>query len=199
MTDQVDSRIARSRATVLAAALDLLVERGMSGTTIEGVARRSGVAKTTIYRHWPGRPALVLDAFDSALRPPVDPDTGDLRSDLIELLGGLADALSESPAAGLMPALIEAAERDPEFAELHHRLATRRHAPALAALRRGRARGELPADSDPADLLDMLTGPLFHRRMFCGGRPDRRFAEHVVDQVLRGAQDRPQRGTSQQT
>jgi AcrR family transcriptional regulator len=172
---------------VLSAALSLLTERGVAGTTIEAVARRSGVAKTTIYRHWPGQPALVFDAFDGALRAPADPDTGELRDDLVALLGGLADALSHSPAAALMPALLDAAEREPAFAELHHRLASYRHAPALAAIRRGITRGELPATSDPVELLDLLTGPLFYRRMFSRRLPDRQFAEHIVDHVLAGA------------
>ncbi|MFS0701693.1 TetR/AcrR family transcriptional regulator C-terminal ligand-binding domain-containing protein [Cellulomonas sp. 179-A 4D5 NHS] len=171
---QLDPRVARSREAVLAAALELLLERGIVGTTIEAVAERSGVAKTTIYRQWEGQPALVLDAFDSALRPPVDPETGSARGDLRVLLHGLADALSAGPAAILMSALIDAAERDPAYAALHKREAAQRHAVVRACIERGIARGELRPDSQPDTLIDLLAGPLFHRRLVSSGRVERR-------------------------
>ncbi len=180
----MDPRVARSRTAVIAATLDLLLERGITATTIEAVAERSGVARTTIYRQWDGQPSLVLDAIGTTLRTPTDPDTGTLRGDLLGLLGGLADALTTSPAAGLMPALIDAAERDPAFAALHHREATQRHQVVHTAIARGIARGELPRDTDPADVLDMVTGPLFYRRLVSAAAVDRAFAQRVVDRVL---------------
>ena len=184
MTPRVDPRVARSRTSVIAATLDLLVERGITATTIEAVAERSGVAKTTIYRQWDGQPALVLDAIGTTLRTPADPDTGTLRGDLLTLLGGLADALTTSPAAGLMPALIDAAERDPAFAALHHREATQRHQVVHTAIARGIERGELPPGTDPVEVLDMVSGPVFYRRLVSAGAVDRAFAQRVVDRVL---------------
>lgn len=181
---RVDPRVTRSRTAVIAATLDLLAERGIAATTIEAVADRCGVARTTIYRQWNGQPALVLDAIGAILRPPTDPDTGTLRGDLLALLGGLTDALTTSPAAGLMPALIDAAERDPAFAALHHREATQRHKVVHAAIARGIQRGELPAGTDPAEVLDMVTGPVFYRRYVSVGSVDRDFAQRVVDRVL---------------
>src|SRR3712207_6176255 len=103
---RLDPRVLRSRATVLRTTVALLAERGIGATTIEAVAERSGVAKTTIYRQWDSQAALVLDALDSVLRPPADPATGTLRGDLIDLLGGFAHALSTGPATGLMFGLI---------------------------------------------------------------------------------------------
>jgi len=179
-----DPRVVRSRAAVIAATLDLLAERGITATTIEAVAERSGVARTTIYRQWEGQPALVLDAIGSTLHIPSDPDTGTLRGDLIDLLGGLADALNSSPAAGLMPAIIDAAERDPAFAALHHREASQRHQVVLTAITRGVARGELTPSADPAEVLDMATGPVFYRRLVSSGAVDRAFTQRVVDRVL---------------
>ena len=184
MRARMDPRVARSRTAVIAATLDLLIERGITATTIEAVAERSGVAKTTIYRQWDGQPSLVLDAIGTTLRTPTDPDTGTLRGDLLGLLGGLADALTTSPAAGLMPALIDAAERDPAFAALHHREATQRHQVVHTAIARGIERGELPPDTDPAEVLDMVTGPVFYRRLVSAGTVDRAFAHRVVDRVL---------------
>ena len=180
----MDPRVIRSRTAVIAATLDLLAERGITATTIEAVAQRSGVAKTTIYRQWDNQPALVLDAIGTTLHTPTDPDTGTLRDDLLELLGGLADALNASPAAGLMPALIDAAERDPAYAALHHREAAQRHQVVLTAIARGIGRGELAPDADPADVLDMVAGPVFYRRLVSAGAVDRAFAERIVDRVL---------------
>jgi AcrR family transcriptional regulator len=184
MNQRTDPRVVKTRAVVIRTTLDLLARRGIAGTTIEAVAEHSGVAKTTIYRHWDSQAALVLDAFGSLLRVPPDPDTGTLRGDLLDLLAGFATSLSAGPATGLMFALIDAAERDPAFAQLHRREAATRHAILLAVVDRGIRRGELPAGTDPAEVLDLLAGPVFHRRAVSGHPVDRRFAEVVVDRVL---------------
>jgi AcrR family transcriptional regulator len=169
---------------VLAAAVDLLVERGAAGTTIEAVAARSGVAKTTIYRQWDDQGALVLDAFAILLAAPEAPDTGSLRDDLATLLAGLAGALSTGPAAALMPELIAAAERDPAFAALHRRETEARHRAVRDVLARGVERGELPGDADLDLLVDLLAGPLFHRRWFTGTPATPAFAAAILDTVL---------------
>ena len=184
---RVDPRVVRSRAAVIAATLKLLAERGITATTIEAVAGLSGVAKTTIYRQWDDQPSLVMDAIGSALQEPPRPDTGSLREDLVALLTGLASALHHSPAATLMPALIEAAERDPAFAALHRREAAHRHRVVRQVITRGIERGELPSDADVDDLLDLLTGPLFYRRWVSVGTVDVHFATRVVDAVLAGS------------
>jgi len=180
-----DPRVVRSRESVLEAALELMSERGIAATTIEAVAAHSGVAKTTIYRQWDNQQALVLDAFATLLDAPPIPDTGTLRGDLLELVRGLARALNASPAA-LMPALLDAAERNPTFAAVHHQEAERRHNAANTAITRGVHRGELSSNTDPADLIDLLTGPIFYRRYVSRGAVDEAFADVVVDHVLTG-------------
>ncbi len=181
-----DPRVIRSRASVLAAALELMSEKGIAGTTIEAVAARSGIAKTTIYRQWDNQQALALDAFATLLNTAPTPDTGTLRGDLLELIRGLAQALTASPAAALMPALIDAAERNPTFAAVHHQEAARRHKAASTALTRAVHRGELSPDADPADVIDLLAGPIFYRRYVSRGEVDETFADLVVDHVLTG-------------
>ncbi len=168
----------------MAAALDLVSERGIAGATIEAISARCGVAKTTIYRQWPHQGALVLDAFRSIAPDPPLPDTGTLHGDLVVLLRGLVEALASGPAADLIPALIDASRRDPEFARLHAEEASRRHRPVLAALAQGVRRGELPADADLDDIVDRLAGPVFHRRFVSGLDLDPSFAERVVTGVL---------------
>lgn len=184
MTARPDPRMLRSRERVLAAAADLMTERGVAGATVEAVAARSGVAKTTIYRQWPNQAALVLDAFRSATADVPATDTGSLRADLVTLVGGLADALTRGPAGRLMSALVDAAERDPDVAHLHAQEARRRHLPVLVVLQRGIDRGELPAGADLDGLVDRLAGPVFHRRFVTGLPLDAAFVEHVVAAVL---------------
>lgn len=183
---RTDPRVIRSRAAALAAATELLAERGVAGTTVEAVAARSGVAKTTVYRQWADQHALVLDAVDAMLPTPAPPDTGTLRDDLLAVVEGLRRGLCEGPAAAVMAALIDAAERDPAFAALHHREADRRHQVVHDVLRRANERGEIGADVDADELLDTLAGPLVHRRYVTGRPLDERVAAHAVDLAIAG-------------
>lgn len=160
-----DPRVARSKAVIIEATLELLAERGVADTTVEAIAERSGVAKTTIYRHWDDKAEVVLSALDAMLEPPQDPDSGELRQDLEQLLTGLARSLSDSPVASLLPSLIDAAERDPAFAKVHRRFAEARHRIVRGILQRGLDRGELRADADLEEVMESLAGPLFYRRL----------------------------------
>jgi AcrR family transcriptional regulator len=168
----------------LSAALDLVAERGIAGATIEAISARSGVAKTTIYRQWPNHAALVLDAFHSVTPDPPLPDTGTLHGDLLVLVGGLAEALGRGRAAVLMASLIDAAQRDPDFARIHAEESLRRRQAVLAVLVRGVERGELAPDTDLEVFVDRLAGPVFHRRFITGLPLDRTFGERVVSAVL---------------
>lgn len=186
-----DPRVTRSKAAVIEAALALIAQRGVATTTIDEISERSGVAKTTIYRHWNSKPEVVLDAISSRLEPPPPPlpDTGDLHQDLWQLVEGLAWALTDGPLAPMMSSLIDAAERDPEFAALHRRHARQRHAVVRTVLQRGIARGELPDDTDIDAALDLLAGPVFHRRLVSHGSVDAGFCRWVVDVVLGGLRE----------
>ena len=181
-----DPRVTRSKAAVIEAALALIAERGVAMTTVDEISERSGVAKTTIYRHWNSKPDVVLDAISPQLEPPPVPDTGELRQDLYQLVEGLAWALTDSPLAPLMSSLIDAAERDHEFAALHRRHVRERHDVVRCVLRRGIARGELPGDADLDAVLDVLAGPVFYRRLVSQGSVDVAFCRWVVDVLLRG-------------
>lgn len=184
MTHGTDPRVVRSRQRVLSAAAELVAERGTAGATIEAIAARSGVARTTIYRQWPHPATLVLDAFRGVVPDIPAPDTGTLRGDLLVLVHGLATGLQEGPAGRLLAALLDAATRDADYARLHAEEAARRHAPVLAVLERGRRRGELPPDVRLEELVDRLAGPVLQRRFVTGLALDDGFVERVVDGVL---------------
>lgn len=182
-----DPRVALSRERVLSATLDLLTESGLGGLTIDDVAKRSGVAKTTIYRHWSNRNALVVDAClrmaDGGEEPP---DTGSLEGDLRAILTGLADLLATARWSSIMPSIIDAAEREPAIAEVHSRLQVMHAAPMRAALERAVHRGDLPPDSDLDALAAALRGPLYFRRWFTREPVDAAFVDLVVRVVLAG-------------
>jgi TetR/AcrR family transcriptional regulator, regulator of autoinduction and epiphytic fitness len=182
----VDPRVERSRELVLAATLDLLAEVGYGELTIEAVSARSGVAKSTVYRHWPGKLELVTEAFDTlCTASDIDVTAGPLRDRLVAYLTAATTVpQDEDKRAACMPALIEAAQHCPEVADASRRLAEMRNAPIVAMLRQGVEDGELPADVDVETLCDSLVGPivlrrLFHRRPF---HPDD--VPALVDQVL---------------
>lgn len=164
--DITDERVRRSRAAVLAATAELLFERGYSGASVDEIARRSGVAKTTIYRHWPTRTDLLRDACSTIGTPQTPPDTGHLDSDLAVLMGDLAEALRTEKWTSVLPSIVDAGERDPEMAEMYRRLQQGYSAPFEAVISRAVGRGELPGETDVAVLVAALIGPLFFRRWF---------------------------------
>src|SRR5436190_2605757 len=98
-------RSEEARRKALAAATDLIVERGVANLTIEEVAHRSGVAKTTIYRHWPERASLVLDTVRACFAAVPTPDTGTLRGDLDAYFAGRMMADLTGTVGDLMPAI----------------------------------------------------------------------------------------------
>jgi AcrR family transcriptional regulator len=181
----VDPRVLRSRERVLAATLDLLTEGGLGGLTFDEVAKRSGVARTTIYRHWPNRNALIIDAClrmtDGDEEPP---DTGSLEGDVKAILTNLAELLVTARWSSILPSIVDAAERDPEIAEVHSRLQRWHAAPLQAALERAVLRGEIPPDVDLAAIAAALRGPLYFRRWFSRDPLDDRFVNLIAQSVL---------------
>jgi len=164
---EVDPRVERSREQVLRSTLDLLAEVGFGDLTIEGVAARSGVAKSTIYRHWKGKLELVTDAFVELRTFDAPPAPGPVRERVTALLTEVADSVIDpSWRVTCLPALFEASARCPEVAEVSRDLAETGMSRLLSVLDEGVAAGELPAGTDTSLLADALVGPIFLRSMF---------------------------------
>jgi AcrR family transcriptional regulator len=171
---------------VLRAADDLLVERGLSGVTIEGIAARAGVAKQTIYRWWPSKIEILLDTLTEDAEEALAPsDTGSVRQDMRLQLRKLARFLAREPAGRVLLALIGQAQHDPEMATAFRRgyLAARRRQDR-ELLRRGVATGQLSGDLPLDDVLDALYGPVFYRALVTGTPIPRSFTDGLVDRVL---------------
>lgn len=183
--DITDERVRRSRASVLAATAELLFERGYSGVSVDEVCRRSGVAKTTIYRHWPTRTDLLRDACATIGTPQTTPDRGSFQADIAALMGDLAQALTTARWTSVLPSIIDAGERDPEMADMYRRLQQGYSAPFEEVIRRGIERGELPEATDPATLAAALIGPLFFRRWFSREPLTEAFVAKIIRLVVR--------------
>lgn len=173
-------------ATILRATIELLCEEGFSGTSVEAVAERAGVGKATIYRRWQTREDLLLAAGGEMGPCPADPDCGDLRSDLIVLIGGLVSMVTESPVGALLPATVEEAARNPEIRSRLDGFIAERRRPVRAALARAADRGELRAGVDHELVVDLMAGPVFTRLLLTGSPLEKDLAERIVDAVLHG-------------
>ena len=160
-----------ARNAVLDAALRLLTTPGGGPPTVDVIAREAGVGKQTIYRWWPSKGAVLLEAltgWGDALV--ASPDTGSLRGDLIDFLGSTFRRAAEPSTAALLRTLTSEAARDPYTAELLQQFTRARRDALHAIMERGRDRGELATDADLDLLVDQAYG-LFWYRFLLGHAP----------------------------
>jgi AcrR family transcriptional regulator len=182
-------RSEKARQAILAAAAELLLARGLSAVSMDAVAQQAGVSKATIYRWWPTKETLALDALytEWAGARPSPRDTGSLRGDLLSLLRPWARLASSRPYGRVIAALITEAQTDPVFAaEYRERFVEPRRDQARAIFRRAIERGEIPADTKIEVALDILYGPFYHRLLHGHAPLNERFVRDVIDTALGG-------------
>ena len=173
---------------ILAATADLLAERGLAAMSIEEVAARAGVGKTTIYRRWPSKGLLALDAFVASFRAEQPlPDTGSLRGDLLSALHAWVRAVTQTAMGPMLTGLIAEAQHDPELrgawrARVLEPLRTQHR----IMLDRAIARGEIPASVDRDVVLDLFFGAAEHRLLLGHLPMTGEFIAEVVDVILTG-------------
>jgi AcrR family transcriptional regulator len=178
----------RSRQAILTAAADLLGEVGYTKLTVEAIAARAGVGKQTIYRWWPDKGAVVLDAYLALVEADQEldfPDSGDLEADLRLVLGSVADSLADPLFERRYRALLAAIQDDPELAA---GLLDRLLEPWLAAtkerLRAAHRAGQI-ADVDLEVAAELLYGPVYYRWLLRTGPITREYVDAVVAITLR--------------
>jgi len=179
-----DERVRRSKEIVLKVTSELLGESGLSGVSVDEVSRRSGVAKTTIYRHWPTRSDLVMDACSQLSTSQSTPDTGSFEGDIAALAKDIVKLLQTARWPSVLPSIIDAAERDPELAKIHSAIQVGHTKPYLDVIARAVGRGEIPATNEASALVAALLGPLFYRRWFSREPLDDPFVDGIVEHVL---------------
>jgi len=169
---------------ILQAVIDLVAEEGIGALTIEAVAARAGVGKTTIYRRWTGKEAMLVDAWRGVVQPGVVPDTGSVVADVRALLRQTSTQ-DTSMLSRVFPQLLASARTTPELeATLDEFLARRRRA-MHDAIVKGIERGELDPSSDPTMLQEMLVGPMLYRIVFRNKRYGHDEIDRLIDAVLR--------------
>jgi AcrR family transcriptional regulator len=180
-------RSEKAHLATLRAAADLLLERGLAAVSMDAVAARAGVSKATIYRWWPTKETLALDALyhEWEAVPPAR-DTGSLRGDLLSLIRPWARLASKRPYGRVIAALITEARTDPAFAAQYRtRFVEPRRDQARAAFRRAAERGEIPATNTEV-ALDLLYGAIYHRLLHGHAPLSDQFVRDVIDTVVDG-------------
>jgi AcrR family transcriptional regulator len=149
-------------------------------------AAASGVAKTTIYRHWPDRAALILDAVHTHFEQVGSPDTGSLAGDLKAYTGMMRQRDLSGTVGDIMPCVIEAARYDVEMAQLIDRFGAEREAGLARILERARDRGELVTDLDMERLMGVLLGPIVFQKVVRRRPLTAEYVETCIDVALAG-------------
>ncbi|GAA1899475.1 TetR/AcrR family transcriptional regulator [Streptomyces durmitorensis] len=185
-------------ARILEAAHELLLERGYDGYSIDEVAQRAGVAKTTLYRRWPTKDHLIVAVVAKIQDDVPVTDTGNIRHDLVTYLEAIVAGLDRmrrvgrgrepgDRSAGLVAEIVAAAARHPDVGQAVRAVFARRNALPLALLESARARGDLNPDARPDVIFDELAGAVYYRLLITGEPFGGDYASRLVDQVLAGA------------
>jgi AcrR family transcriptional regulator len=183
-TTNPDPRVVETRRVVLDEALRILLTDGVHALTYQRVARNLGIARTTIYRHWPTRAHLLFDAFDHG-RDPVEPiPSGPLGERLRYVLDMFHHRLTHSPLADTILSVFAEARADPELNDLTERLNQRLNRPLREVLEEGIESGDLCPEFDVDTAVAQLVGPISWRRHVLGGAFNTEFIDSVLAAFL---------------
>jgi AcrR family transcriptional regulator len=179
-----------ARRRILQAALDLMDETSFTQVTMEAIAERASASKATVYRWWPNKAQLAIEAFREAVAPELPlRDTGSLRQDLTMQMQNFARVLS-GRGGRMLRSFLVAARCDPEVAEAFRLLwSDPRRAEAKSMLRQKQATGQLRQDADLDLVIDSLYGPLYYRFLVKNEPPSQKYAESLAALVIQGLTD----------
>lgn len=180
-------RSEKTKKAILSAAYELLLENGFGTVTIEKIAERSGVSKATIYKWWPNKAAVVMDAFfDAAVVKLPIPDTGSTINDMIIQVNNLAKFLI-SREGKVINEIIAEGQFDQKLAETYRMVYFKpRRLDSRYILERGISRGELKEDLDIELVMDLIFGPLFYRLLITGDMVDEAFIKNIINYAFEG-------------
>jgi len=176
-----------ARKRLLEAALESLDEVGFANTTTDLIAERAGASKATIYRWWPTKEALLLEALRDVVAQELPfPDTGDLKEDVRRQLRNFVKLLT-GRRGGVMRSFIAAAQNDTEVAAAFRNVwVIPRRAAAKTVLEKHQQEGRLPAEMDLELFMDVLYGPLYYRLLAGHGGLSPDYADEIAEFVLAG-------------
>ncbi|MGD1069836.1 MAG: TetR/AcrR family transcriptional regulator [Bryobacteraceae bacterium] len=167
---------------VLDAALQLIAERGIEGTSMDAIASLSGVSKATVYKHWANKDALLVDLIRQQAGKLPEFDSGNSRADLTDLIRYLAQMRPSEQIGRIWPRVIGYAASNADFAQALRSFSFEpRRVQIARILQQAVERGELPGGIDPAFAMDLLVGPLLHRRFTGDKNPPPDLADRIVE------------------
>ncbi len=173
-------------AAVINATVEELAKVGYEGLSIDAVAQRAGVNKTTVYRRWPTKADLVIASVQAAKAEFKCPDTGSVRGDLIVMLSSIRDFMTTNQGHCFFKMFFERNE-DPDLLRAFRAMRESTNDPPRMVLARAMDRGELPKESDPHLLMLSMVGALRHLVLFEREIVTRARIEAIVDLLLYGA------------
>ncbi len=181
-----NGRGAATEQAILQATRELLVEGGVQHLTIEGVAARSGVAKTTIYRRYRDKDDLALSVVLDMVEQVILPELENTRAELVQFVSGAVDQLGSTLMGRVMQGLVSDLAIDPDLASaFQERVVSVRDAEVSRLIARGIERGDLAADTDEVTAHELLIAPVYYRLLLSGDPLDHAFAERIVDATMR--------------
>ncbi|GGO32210.1 TetR/AcrR family transcriptional regulator [Micromonospora parathelypteridis] len=193
MSDDRRTRAADRTQAIMRTTLELAQEVGYAKLSIEAVAARAGVGKHTVYRRWPSKGALFLDAVLTSGEPGLDyPDTGDVVADLRRQIHAAVDLLGRPPMGPLYQALVGEAQHDPLVAAaLNERFIRPQADRTVARLRKAQQQGQLSPEFDLDVAMAILSGPLYFRLLITQEPLTHEYVERVLTALLAGMTPRP--------
>jgi AcrR family transcriptional regulator len=167
---------------VIDAAFELIADRGIEGASMDAIAALSGVSKATVYKHWANKDALLIDLIREQTGKLPEFDSGNARADLTGLLGYLAQVRKSEQIGRIWPRIISYAISNPDFGKaLQSVVFEPRLAQITRILKQAGERGELARDIDPDFAMDLLVGPIIHRRFVNDKNVPKDLASRVVE------------------
>ncbi len=177
-------RIARTRARAMEATLELAAEAGLHACTFDAVSERSGISRSTLYRHWSNPSELVIEALKSQDVEHITPDTGSLRDDMLVIMLGLGRELEDSIWGAMAPQLVAAASIDPDMSALLQKDSEDYSSIEFGVIERAKERGEVASDLDSAHAVLLFSAPIFYRYLLARQPVDGRWITSHVDKVV---------------
>ena len=178
----LDPRVERTRRVVIEATASLLTDEGFGRVTIDAIAEASGVARSTIYRNWPDRADLLVDAFTEVCAIGPTPTSGRIADDFRAKARQLVHGLHHEAWGRILPSIVAAAAHDDEVREALVRFNEERRTEAVAMVERAVEQGQLAAPDDARRPLERFISGFFFRYLFAHAALDDEFVE---DQVRR--------------
>ena len=189
-TGQTDRRAGRPRdprvqRAILDAARELLAERGVGGLTVEAVAARAGVGKPTVYRRYRSSTELALAVLIEMVKETPPADLGDTRKELLAFVTGAINVIHSTLMGPIVQGLVPELAANPELAvAFRERVLSARASAVRQLVEQAAARGDLPANTDPELVRELLLSPIYFRLLLTGEPLDRKLATRIVDTTL---------------